>query len=487
MVDRVRPRDLAFLTEESAQTPLHNATIEVFDPGGSGFDYGRLVELVRDRIAFVPRYRQRVQTVPGRLANPLWIDDEGFDLGFHVRRSALPRPGTSAQLLELASRIVSRPLDRSRPLWEIYFVEGLEGGRVALLSKTHQALVDGVHTVDLGQLLLDPQPEPRELEPDDWTPRRAPSPPALLTGAIRDTVTDPETAVATVRSASHALLRTAEERTRRVRGFLDAATGGRPSRRGVINGPLSQQRRIVTVETRLADHRAVRQAHGGTVNDVILATITGGLRGWLMTRAESMGGLRQVRALVPVSVIDEELEATSLGSQIAAHFVDLPIGEPSPVVRLHQVSYSFQDHKDTGRSVAANRLAGIAGFAPTTFHAIGSRVAADELRRGYQLSVTNVPGPQAPLYAAGARMLASYPVHPLVPGHPLAIGVTSYDGGGVLRHHRRPRLDPRRRPARAVPARGARRAARGVVGDAPPRPRGRKARRRPGTDKAADR
>jgi diacylglycerol O-acyltransferase len=147
-----------------------------------------------------------------------------------------------------------------------------------------------------------------------------------------------------------------------------------------------------------------------------------------MTRTESLGGLRQIRAVVPVSVIDEELEATSLGSMIAAHFVDLPVGEASPVVRLHQVSYSFQAHKETGRGVAANRLAGIAGFAPTTFHAIGSRVAAAELRRGFQVSVTNVPGPQSPLYLAGARMVATYPVPPLLPAHPLAIGVTSYNG-----------------------------------------------------------
>ncbi len=193
-------------------------------------------------------------------------------------------------------------------------------------------------------------------------------------------------------------------------------------------GPLSQHRRVVTVETSLADYRRIRETNGGTVNDVILATITGGLRAWLMTRSESLRGLRQVRAVVPVSVIDKELEATSLGSQIAAHFVELPIGEASPLVRLHQVSYSFQAHAETGRSVAANRLAGIAGFAPTTFHAIGSRVAADELRRGYHLSVTNVPGPQSPLYAAGARMVATYPVPPLHEGHPLAIGVTSYDG-----------------------------------------------------------
>jgi diacylglycerol O-acyltransferase len=208
----------------------------------------------------------------------------------------------------------------------------------------------------------------------------------------------------------------------------DALTNRRPSSDSPITGELSQQRRIVTVHTSLADHRAIRDAHGGTVNDVVLATVAGGLRSWLMTRAESLGGLKQVRAVAPVSVIDDELEATSLGSQIAAHRVDLPVGEPSAVVRLHQVSYSFQAHKETGRAVAANRLAGIAGFAPATFHAIGARVAVEELRRGFQVAVTNVPGPQSPLHASGARMLETYPVHPLLPGHALAIGVTSYDG-----------------------------------------------------------
>lgn len=431
MVDRVRPRDLMFLAEESANAPAQNATIEIFDPGEGteALDYQRLMSLIQDRLEFVPRYRQRLQSVPGHLANPLWVDDEDFDLGFHVRRSALPRPGTHAQLLELVSRIVSRPLDRARPLWEVYLVEGLEGGRVALLSKTHQALVDGVHTVDLGQLLLDLSPDPRALDPDAWAPRRAPTPAQLLAGALHDSLTEPRSVLDTFGTASRFVAREADERSRRVRSFAAALAGRRPRSRGMIAGPLSQQRRIVTLDTRLSEYRQVRESHGGSVNDVVLATIAGGLRAWMMTRAESLGGIRQVKVLVPVSVIDEELEATSLGSQIAAHFVDLPIGEPSPVVRLHQVSYSFQAHKDTGRSVAANRLAGIAGFAPTTFHAIGSRVAAEELRRGYRLSVTNVPGPQAPLYAAGARMLASYPVPPLIEGHPLVIGVTSYDGG----------------------------------------------------------
>ncbi|WP_193612122.1 WS/DGAT/MGAT family O-acyltransferase [Nocardioides lijunqiniae] len=427
MSERLRPRDLAFLTEETPQAPMHNATVEIFDPADSGFDYDRLLRLIQDRISFVPRYRQRVQAVPGRLANPVWVDDDHFDLTYHVRRSALPRPGSMDQLRDLVARIVSRPLDRARPLWEVYFVEGLEEGRVALLSKTHQVLVDGVHTVDLGQVLLDASATPKELEADEWQARRAPSPLGLLTGAVRDSLTAPETLVDTVRSRSGSALRTAAGAASRSREVAHALSGRAPAGESPIAGHLSQQRRVVTLDTPLADYRTIRAAHGGTVNDVILATVAGGLRAWLMTRAESLKGLRQVRAVVPVSVIDAELEATSLGSQIAPHFVDLPVGEASPLVRLHQVSYSFQAHKETGRGVAANRLAGIAGFAPTTFHAIGSRVAAAE-RRGYHLNVTNVPGPQSPLYAAGARMVSSYPVPPLLAGHPLAIGVTSYDG-----------------------------------------------------------
>ena len=427
MSERLRPRDVALLAEESPSTPMHNATVEIFDPGDSGFDYAELVRLVQERISFVPRYRQRVQTVPGRIANPVWVDDDHFDLGYHVRRSALPRPGTLDQLRELVARIVSRPLDRSRPLWEIYFVEGLSDGRVALLSKSHQVLVDGMHTVDLGQVLLDTSAEPKELGGDEWRPHGSPSPFSLMAGAVRDSVTERGTVTATARSTTGAVLRGVAGAARSAGRVADALTNRTPSPDSPIIGPLSQQRRVVAVRTDLADYRKVREAHGGTVNDVILATVTGALRAWLMTRGESMRGIRQIRAVVPISVIDDEMEATSLGSQIAPHFVDLPVWEPSPVVRLHQVSYSFLAHKETGRAVAASRLTSISGFAPATFHAIGSRVAARE-RRSYQLSVTNVPGPQAPLYAAGARMLETYPVPPLLEGHPLAIGVTSYDG-----------------------------------------------------------
>jgi diacylglycerol O-acyltransferase len=428
MGERLRARDLAFLTAETPTAPRHNATVEIFDQGSSGLDHETLVRLIGDRIAFVPRYRQRVRRVPGRLANPVWADDPRFDLAYHVRRSALPRPGSMERLRELVARIVSRPLDRHRPLWEVYFIEGLEDGRVAVLTKSHQALVDGAQVVDLAQVLLDKSPDQRELGADEWQPEPPETASGLVFDAMRDSLSAPITVLDTARAVGDAWRRGADAVNDRLATITNALTGRGADHDSPIGGALSQQRRFETVRRSLAEHRVVRDAHGGTVNDVVLATVTGGLRSWLMTRAESLGGLRQVRAVVPVSVLDNELEATSVGSQIAPHFVDLPVGEQSPVVRLHQVSYSFKAHGETGRAVSANRIAGIAGFAPSTFHAIGSRVAAEQLRRGIQLSVTNVPGPQSPLYAAGAVMEQTYPVPPLLPGHALAIGVTSYDG-----------------------------------------------------------
>ena len=428
MTERLRPEDMAFLVTESASTPMHNATLEIFEPGG-GFDYDRLVALVADRIAFVPRYRQRLRSVPGRLANPVWADDEDFDLTYHVRRSALPRPGSMDQLRDLTARIMSRQLDRHRPLWEMYLIEGVEGDRCAILSKSHQLLVDGVATIDLGQVILDIDPEPKETVQDDWHPQHAPSQPSLVAGAVRDSVRDPRLAVTTLAENAGSVVRVAGALGSRVAEVAGTLANRRVTSESPFATRLSEQRRFVTVKSSLDDYRTVRRFHGGTVNDVILATVTGAMRNWLMTRAESVHGSRTLRALVPMGVMDSELEPTSLGSQVAGTLLSLPIGESSPVVRLHQVSYALKAHKETGRAVAADRLAGVAGFAPTTFHALGSRLAATSLRRGYDVAVTNVPGPQFPLYAAGARMTESYPVQPLLPGHALAIGVTSYDGG----------------------------------------------------------
>src|SRR3954453_16342380 len=424
MTERLRPADLGFLVAESASTPMHNATLEIFEPGPGRdpLDYDELLALIADRIAFVPRYRQRIRSVPGRLANPAWVDDEAFDLTYHVRRSALPRPGSMEQLGDLTARIMSRQLDWHRALWEMYLIEGLAGDRFAILSKSDQILVGRVAAIDLGQVILDVDPGPRDTVHVEWRPHQAPSQPALLAGAVRDTVRDPRLAVTTLSENAGSIVRTLSD----VTGPLRAR---RTPPETPINTKLSLQRRFATVKTSLEDYRKVRRLHGGTVKDVILATITGAMRSWLMTRGEPVLGSRTLRAMVPMGVIDSDLEPTPLGRQVAGPLLSLPIGEPSPLVRLHQVSYALKAHKETGRAVAADRLAGVAGFAPTTFHAPGSRVATAHGRRGFHLVVTNVPGPQFPLYAAGAQMTESYPVQPLLPGHALSIGVTSYDGG----------------------------------------------------------
>jgi len=428
MSERLRASDLALLAQETSRTPMHNATLEVFEPGESGFDYDALIAHIEDRITFVPRYRQHLRRVPGRLANPVWVDDTDFELAYHVRRSALPRPGSLDQLRELTARIMSRRLDPGRPLWEVYFVEGLEGGRVALLSKSHQVLVDGIATVDLGQVLLDIDPGPRQVVHEDWRPQPEPSATALVLDALVETARSPRTLLTTTRGTAEAALRTAGT----VSGRLGSVAGALSSRRAAPDSPFNleptEQRRVVLARTALKDYRRVRRVHGGTVNDVILSTLTGAIRAWLMPRGEPVGTGRKIKALVPMSVIDEELEPTSLGSQVIGHRLSLPVGESSPVVRLHQVSYALRAHSETGRAVAADRIAGVAGFAPTTFHALGSRVAAEE-SQGVNLVITNVPGPQFPMYLAGAEMVETYPVPPLQPGFGVAIGVTSYDGG----------------------------------------------------------
>src|SRR5918995_6375072 len=191
MPQRLTALEVSLLALDTAHTPSHVGTVHIFDPGSESFDYERLIGLIRDRIAYVPRYRQRVRGVPARVAGPVWVDDENFDLTFHVRRSALPRPGTPDELREFVGRVMSRRLDRSRPLWEVYLVEGLERGRFAVFSKAHQVLVDGVETLDLGQLILDDQAEPPESTRDEWVPHRRPSAVSLVTGAVSDSLRRP--------------------------------------------------------------------------------------------------------------------------------------------------------------------------------------------------------------------------------------------------------------------------------------------------------
>ena len=428
MPERLSPLDVSFLYLEDSDTPMHVGSVAVFRVPDGGFDYDRLVSLIRDRIAFVPRYRQRVRSVPARLANPVWVDDQDFDITYHVRRSALPRPGTDAQLRELVARIMSRPLDRARPLWEMYLVEGLEDGRFAVLSKTHHAVVDGTAAVDIAQVILDESPEPRETPPDTWRPARGPSSVELVVGAVADAARRPTGVVDTVRAGLADVSHTATRAVGALGGLASAVrVAASRAPHSPLNAPIGSQRRYAMADTLLDDYRRIRSAHGGTVNDVVLAVVAGALRAWLLTRGESVRPSTAVRAMVPVSVRTSDEEGV-VGNRVSSYLVDLPVGEPSPVVRLHRVSYAMKAHKEGGQAVGAEALVGIAGFAPPTLHALGARVASGLSRRIYNLVVTNVPGPQVPLYCMGARLLEAYPVVPLTRNQNVVVGILSYCG-----------------------------------------------------------
>jgi diacylglycerol O-acyltransferase len=429
MADRLSPLDVSFLYMETPTTAMHVGGVAVFEPPDEGFDYDRLVELISQRIALVPRYRQKVRFIPGHLANPVWVDDEDFDITYHVRRSALPKPGTDAQLRELVGRLQGRQLDRSRPLWEIYLVEGLAGGRVGVITKTHHAMVDGVSAVDIGTVILDLTPEPREVPADDWRPGREPGAASLVVGAVTDLVKRPTQAVDTARAAVVDARATVGKAATIAGGMLSSvASMARPAPDSPLNVRIGEQRRFGMARTDLDDYKRVRKAHGGTVNDVVLATVAGALRSWLLTRGESVKPTTTIRAMVPVSVRSEGQEG-QLGNRVSSYFVDLPVGEGNAVMRLHQVSFAMRGHKESGQAVGADAIVQLSGFAPPTLHSLGARVASGFTRRLFNLVVTNVPGPQFPLYAAGARMLEMYPVVPLAKGQAVSIGLTSYDGG----------------------------------------------------------
>jgi WS/DGAT/MGAT family acyltransferase len=441
MPPRLSPLDASFLYLEQPTTPMHVGAVSIFKRPRSGFDYDALVELVEQRIALVPRYRQKVRYVPANLARPVWVDDADFDVAYHVRRSALPRPGSDEQLTELVARLMSRPLDNTRPLWEMYLVEGLAGGRTAMLTKTHQAMVDGVSAIDIGQVILDvAAPEAGvagvrggDGHPELWMPGPEPTDVQLVWDAVSEAVARPGVVVDNVRSAAGDAVATVGKVVGGVgQLFTMARTASRRAPGTPLNVDISAARRFAIARTELDAYRRVRAAHGCTVNDVVLSVVSGALRNWLLSRGEAVTASSTVRAMVPLSVrgeADVPSSGGSLGNRVASFIVDLPVGEPSPVVRLHHVAHAMREHTAGGHSVGADTLARIGGFAPPTLHALGARAASGMSKRIFNLVVTNVPGPQFPLYAAGARLLEMFPVVPLAKGQALAIGLTSYDGG----------------------------------------------------------
>jgi diacylglycerol O-acyltransferase len=434
MPDRLSALDASFLYVEDPLTPMHVGGVAIFERPRAGFTYDQVVALVGQRLRYLPRYRQRVVEVPGHLARPVWVDDVDFDLYYHVRRSALPEPGTDAQLFDLVARLMSRRLDPERPLWEAYFVEGLAGDRVALVTKTHQSVVDGVGTIELGQLILDTAPAEPEPFEDTWTPRRRPSRTQLMLDAVSEAVARPGELVENVRSAANDAAAVAGKMAETLGGVASTLrTVVRPAPSGPLNVKVSGGRMFAVVRTRLEDYRKVRAEHGGTVNDVVLAAITGALREWLLGRGEALSATTTVRALVPMAVRDAETAEYStpalIGNQVDAYLVDLPVGEGNPVLRLQHIGHAMAAHLDSGRSVAARALLTVGGFAPATLHSLGARAAGSFSGRIFNLMITNSPGPQVPLYAGQAKMVEMFPVMPLVRNQALAIGVTSYHGG----------------------------------------------------------
>ncbi len=431
--DRLTSGDLSFLSLETRATPQHIGELAIFGAGADGLDYSRLLVILEQRISSVPRYRQRVRQVPAHLANPVWIDDPDFDITYHVRRSALPRPGTDAELLEFCARIQSRLLDRSRPLWELYLVEELSGGRSAIITKTHQALIDGLGAVDIADVLLAARPEVAATEDTIWMPEPEPSGAQLVGSALWHIVRRPASVFEPVRLGVNDMKTAAGRVVTAVDSALSAtkALTRRPPA-SPLSATVREQRRIGIARTNLADYRAVRSAHGTTINDVALATVCGALRSWLLHRGLDLEPTARVRALVPVSVSDD---LTTVGAglssvgRVAGLLADLPIGEDDPVRRLRLTAQTTAAHRRSGRAVDADALVALAGFAPPTLHALGVRVAHGLARRAFDLVVTNVPGPQTARYVDAARMTEVFPIVPLTVGCTVAIGITSYDGG----------------------------------------------------------
>jgi WS/DGAT/MGAT family acyltransferase len=423
--DRLSALDAAFLDLEDEGVHMHVASIAVFD--GSPPSYDELLGHVAGRLHLVPRFRQRLAEVPLGQGRPVWVDDPHFNLRYHVRHSALPAPGSDAELERLASRLVAQRLDRSKPLWEIWLVEGLSDGAFALVAKTHHALVDGVSGVDLSTVLLDASadPAPVPLPERAWTPRPLPTGVQLLGEALVERATRPGEAAKLVREVVTAPVGLAGRALRAVSGVAAVAQAGLygapPSPLNVRIGP---HRRCTWLDVSLDEVRAVKRALGGTVNDVALAAVTGALRRFLLHRGRDVSGL-VLKAMVPVSV-RADVERGALGNRVAAMYAPLPVGLADPAEQLDHVRRAMAGLKASGQAVGAEALTGLAEFAPPTILAQAARLQARQ--PFHNLVVTNVPGPQHPLFLLGRRLIALYPLVPLTTNTALGVAMVSYDG-----------------------------------------------------------
>ncbi len=405
---------------ERAGAHMHVASTILFD--GEAPSHEEFRDHIESRLHLVPRFRQKLRFVPFDQGRPVWVDDPFLNLDYHVRRTALPAPGSEEQLRNLAARIFSQQLDRTKPLWELWLVEGLEDDRFAVVGKSHHALVDGISGVDITTVLFDLEEDPIEppVRPPKWAPRPEPTDFDLFKDALRERATSPREIVRGARAALRGPRQV-------LRGLIDTSkmlgvAASAPST--PFNVEIGPHRRLAFVRGDLGDFKRIKNAHGGTVNDVVLSVVAGALGNYLRARGYDTEELR-MRAMVPVSVRADE-ERGALGNRISAMMAPLPVFSQDPVERLHLVSETMGDLKGSGQAVGAELLTKLADFAPTTIASQAARL--QPAQRFFNLVVTNVPGPQFPLYLMGRRMSSIFPLVPLARHQALCIGIMSYDG-----------------------------------------------------------
>jgi len=426
---RLTGLDASFLYMETPTAPMHVAGLYVYDPSDipGGYSFEQVERVATERLHLLPPYRQRVVEIPFQLYHPLWIEDPDFDLHYHLRRIALPSPGGKAELAEVAADIMSRPLDRTRPLWEMWLVEGLEGGLVACISKTHHAAIDGASGVDLTVGLLDleadaPAPPPPEQE---WKPDRIPTDLELVSYAGRSLARSPISAAKATRRTLEAAV-TLRRRNRQPDVKAPPAPFSAP--RTSLNGALTPRRSFGMAEVSLDDVKGIRKGLGGTVNDVVLAICAGALREYLAEREEHPD--RPLVAMCPISVRTAE-QSGALGNQVSQMLVSLATDVDDPVERLRAINESTKDAKEEHKAVGADTLINLTEFVPPNLFGLAARLysnmkLADRHRPVHNLVISNVPGPPFPLYFGGARLVAMNPLGPIFDGSGLNITVLSY-------------------------------------------------------------
>jgi len=423
-MDRMSPLDASFLHVEDAVSHMHIGSVAIFEgPSPAPEDFARMVDA---KLGAVPRYRQKVRFVPLQLGRPVWVDDPHFQLGYHLRHTALAAPGRDRELRNLVGRVMSQQLDRHKPLWEMWIVEGLEHDHWALVSKVHHCMVDGVSGTDLLTVVLDAEPEPARPSTDVWHPACEPTNTRLVRDALVDLVASPYEQLRALRSATRAPRQAIGQLAELARG-LRAWTGVvRPTEPSSINGPIGPHRRWDWARTTLADVKTVRRTLGGTVNDIVLTVLTRGFRDLLVARDENVAG-RVVRTLVPVSVRTAG-ERGTYNNRVSAMIAELPVGVEDPAERLAAIRAQMDDLKESKQAVAGEVLTSLSGFAPSLLLALGTRVAMRIPQRNINTVTTNVPGPQHQLYACGRPMIEAFPFVPLASTVRIGVAIFSYNG-----------------------------------------------------------